>query len=169
MFSRENTFWNLSSKSTVFFWYSSFMCRNFWIKINDYWKKDLMWTEWDTFLQVAMKSNLYWINENLSFYRKHWNNTSNSLEKTLPHYEYLINIYEEKGLIDDNNLKKIKIWDCMMRCISEIKNKNCKKFIYYFTSAFKTSILTTISYWTKLIRYRWIRPLIFWIFSKFWH
>jgi len=160
-----DTIWDLIASDVVCFWYSTLMSRKFkWIKIHNWWNKQLMWSESDFWLQIANRCNIYGIEDSLTSYRKHSNNTSRNLDSTIKDFEFFVEKYYDDWLIDRENFKKIHILIYMMKCFNDLSKRRFSKFLIHFRVCLNTSLMETIKLLYRSIYYRMIKPYIYKIF-----
>lgn len=156
-----DTIWNLLLHDLVCFSYSTLMSRAFpWMKINDRWNKELLWSESDFRLQISRKHNLYGIEDALTLYRKHWNNTSSNLDFTIGHYYYLISNYFTAWIINKQDFDKLTILVNLMRMYSSAQQLKIKESFMYLRECIKISFIETTILWGKSFYYRLLRPSV---------
>lgn len=165
----SNTIWKLILNDMVCFSYSTLMSRNFdWIRIRNWWKTDLLWTESDFRLQIANRHNIYGIQKDLTLYRKHANNNSKDLEYTIEHYSFLINKYFEDGYVNISDYKKINIFINLMKSFNFIyKRKYCKS-ISFFIQCLHISVIHTAIIIANSIYYRICKPTLHKLYTILW-
>lgn len=157
-----DTIWKLLSQDMICFSYSTLMSRNFdWLVIRNWGNKELLWSETDFWLQIAKKHNLYGIEKDLTYYRKHWNNSSSNLDTTIKHFTFLIDIYLRDWQINHKDYKKIKILIYLMLSFNAIKQYKHKEFFMNIINAFNISLIKTLHIWLNSLYYRFIKPLFF--------
>lgn len=162
-----NTIWKLLASDIVCFSYSTLMVKRFnGMKINDFWKKDLMWSESDFWLQITKESNIYGIEESLTLYRKHANNTSKDANVSIGHFEFLVNVYFDRGYISTIDYRKVQVLISMMRCFVYLWQTQYLKSFYYFFHCFNLSFFDTLIVWLNSAYYRMIKPCLFKVFYK---
>ncbi len=93
-------------------------------KIRDFDRSDLMGSESDFWMQIGSIYPIYGISEPLTYYRRHTQNTSKNLNKSISHFEFLIREYQKHNFIDALIFKKMEIIVSMMRAFAEVQNRD---------------------------------------------
>ena len=93
-------------------------------KIRDFDRSDLMGSESDFWMQIGSVHPIYGISEPLTYYRRHAQNTSKNLTKSISHFEFLIQKYREYQYINALDFRKMEIIVSMMRAFVDLQNRD---------------------------------------------
>lgn len=161
-----NTIWGFLTSDMVCFSYSTLMVRRYsGMQVSDLGFHGLMWSESDFWLQIAKRTHIYGIEESLTLYRKHQDNTSKNPDTSITHFEYFVKKYFSQKYLSDSEYQKMQILILLMRIFVAIGQWRYQQVYRYIISSMKISFSQTFIIGFRSLYYRLIKPLFFRIFD----
>ncbi len=105
-------------------------------------EKKYWWSDYDFWFQVSTRYKIYWIEESLVKYRKHWSNISSDFNHMINLNNSIIDYYLKNKIIDEKLYNYKLYWLITLKSLNYIINNDKKNSFKEFKNSLKHNIFS---------------------------